>query len=67
MKETNCCTDVAGEDFAADIAEGCKREMNLSGPFRRSLPFIEDRNKRLLDGGRGHFAEYDETATTNQA
>jgi hypothetical protein len=67
MKEVSCCVDVAGEDFSGAIEAGCKTEKNTSGPFRRSLPFIEDRNKRVLDGGRGNFREYDDTDTVNQS
>ncbi len=66
MKEVNATTDVAGEDFASALEDGCLYSMNTSGPFRRSLPFIEDRNKRVLDGGRGNFRDYDATDTVNQ-
>ena len=67
MKETNCCVDVAGEDFSDALEEGCKYSTNESGPYRRTLPHMEDRNKRVLDGGRGNFRAYDETETINQS
>ena len=66
MKETNCCTDVAGEDFSDAIEAGCKYSRNTSGPYIRTLPHIEDRDKKVLAGGRGNFREYDSTDTTNQ-
>lgn len=67
MKETNCCTDVAGEDFSSAIEEGCKYDEPDPTPYRRSLSHIEDRAKRVNEGGRGNFRPYDETETVNQS
>ena len=66
MKEVDCCTSVDGENFAADITEGCKYDAQTSGPFKRSLPYIEARKERLFAEGNGNFRKYDETNTVNQ-
>ena len=66
-KETNAATDVAGEAFASDLAEGYKCSAKDSSPFRRSLAHMKERDAKLKAMRPSDYESYDETNTVNNS